>query len=69
MENKIKNSIKIEFVDYNGDKHLFYNEQVPSNKQLEFIGKGIANFLKSLGWTEYSIGEIIDSIEREFNFE
>jgi len=69
MENKIKNSIKIEFVDYNGDKHLFYNEQVPSNNQLEFVGKGIANFLKSLGWVEYSFGEVVNNIEREFNFE
>lgn len=52
MEEKVKNSIKIEFVDYNGDKHIYYNERnSENNNQIEFVGASIAKFLKSLGWS------------------
>ena len=68
MEDKIKNSIKIEFVDYNGDKHIFYNERSnENNNQVEFVATSIIKFLKSLGWSDELITE--DVIEfMNFNF-
>jgi len=65
-DEKIKNSIKIEFVDYNGDKHMFYNEEAPSN-QVEFVGKSLAKFFKSIGWSETVIDDALESLQFELN--
>jgi len=65
MENKIKNSIRIEFIDHSGDKHCYYNEKINNNDQIQFIGVSIARFIKSLGWSEDIVSDIIDSIDNE----
>ena len=58
IEEKIKNSVRIELIDYNGNKHLFYNEETPS-EQVNFIGFSIGNFIKSLGWPEDTVKEVL----------
>lgn len=68
MEEK-KSSLKIEFVDFSGNKHIFYNEQTPGNEQLEFIGGNLAKFLKSLGFTDENITDVIDAIEDKMDTE
>jgi len=30
VEERIKNSLQIDFRDFNGNKHLYYNEETPS---------------------------------------
>jgi len=62
-----KNSIKIEFVDYNGDTHIFYNERLSKdNNQVEFVGVNLGRFLKSLGWSkELIIEDTIDYLSNE----
>jgi len=62
VEERIKNSINIEFRDFNGNKHLYYNEETPS-EQINFIGFSIGNFIKSLGWPNDTVKEILKSID------
>lgn len=69
MDEKIKNSIKIEFVDHSGDKHIFYNEKVNNNDQLQFVGLSIARFLKSMGWSGEVIQDVMESIDYELEIE
>jgi len=66
MDESIKNSVKIEFVDYNGDKHVFYNERLAKgNNQVEFLGNSFLKFLHSLGWNEFTVNDIIETILNE----
>jgi len=58
VEEKIKNSIKIEFMDYDGNRHIYYNEETP-NEQIKFVGFSIGNFLKSIGWPEDTVKEVL----------
>lgn len=62
-DEKIKNSIKIEFVDFNGDKHIFYNEETPHGEQVKFVGCSIGKFLKSIGWPDDIIKDVVEEIE------
>ncbi len=61
MGDDVKNSIKIEFTDYNGDNHIFYSERTTKvQNQVEFVGTSVVNFLKSLGWTDSTIEDVIE---------
>ena len=62
IEEKIKNSIRIEFMDYNGNKHLYYNEETP-DEQVKFIGFSMGNFLKSVGWPEETVKEVLKVVK------
>jgi len=62
IEERIKNSIKIEFIDYNGNKHVYYNEETPS-EQVKFVGFSMENFLKSIGWPEETVKEVLEYIK------
>ena len=62
IEEKIKNSIKIEFMDFNGNKHVYYNEETP-NEQVKFVGFSMGNFLKSIGWPEDTIKDVLDYVK------
>ena len=49
VEERIKNSIRVEFIDHNGNKHIYYNEETP-DEQVKFVGFSLGKFLKSVGW-------------------
>ncbi len=62
MDEKSKNSIKIEFVDLNGDKHIFYNEEALHGEQVKFVGSSVGKFLRSIGWPNNIIEGAIEEI-------
>ncbi len=60
MEDEVKNSIRIEFTDHYGNNHTFSSERETNNQnQVEFVGTNIVNFLKSLGWIDSTIEDVI----------
>ena len=62
IKEKMKSSIHIEFVDFDGNKHVYFNEENP-NEQVKFIGFSLGNFLKSVGWPEETIKEVLEYIK------
>jgi len=62
VEERIKNSIRVEFTDHNGNKHIYYNEETP-NEQVKFVGFSLGNFLKSVGWAEDTVKEVLKYIK------
>jgi len=64
MTNSDKRSIDICFIDGYGNRHNFYNEEnVNGTEQIQFVADGIRNFLKSLGWSESVIDDIVAAID------